>query len=71
MSMVDYIIANLLKVSFDKQLFIKELHKSRRWLTIDEWEILTEWVKEFHEDKIIDMDLRYILSPQTKDTQIS
>lgn len=71
MSMVDYIIDNLLKVSFDKHLFVKELEKSRRWLTIDEWEILMEWVKEFHHDKISDMDMRYHLSSPVKTSQIN
>lgn len=59
MSMVDYIIENLVKVNFDKRLFVKELEKSRRWLTIDEWEVLIDWVKEFHMDKITDIDVRY------------
>lgn len=57
--MVDYIIQNLLQVSFDKGLFIKELEKSRRWLTYDEWEMLIEWVKEFHIDKIMDVDTSF------------
>ncbi|HLO90669.1 MAG: hypothetical protein ACM3ME_02275 [Chloroflexota bacterium] len=57
--MVDYITQNLLQVSFDKHLFIKELDKSRRWLTYDEWEVLLEWVKEFHLEKIIDVDTSY------------
>lgn len=59
MSMVDYVIENLTKVNFDKSLFIKELEKSRRWLTIDEWEILIEWVTEFHIDKLTGIDTRY------------
>lgn len=59
MSMVDYIIENLVKVNFDKNLFIKELEKSRRWLTFDEWEVLIDWVKEFHLDKIADIDTKY------------
>jgi|GEM_PF-3115095 len=59
MSMVDYIKQNLSKLTFDTRLFIKELEKSRRWLTLDEWEVLMEWVRDFHGDKIHGVDVKY------------
>lgn len=50
--MTDYIIEILTKVSFDKELFNKELHKSRRWLEKEEWNTVCLWVNEFHFDKV-------------------
>jgi len=52
MSMIDYIIEDLTKVSFDKNLFNSELIKCRRWLTVEEWDTLILWVKVFHPDKL-------------------
>ena len=50
--MEQYIIELLEKVSFDNALFRKELIKSRRWLTIEEWTIVKRWVLVNHSDKL-------------------
>lgn len=44
--MHEYLIEELVKVSFDRSLFLKELNKSRRWLTTDEWEVLYGWAED-------------------------
>ena len=51
--MNEYLIEVLTKVSFDKGLFQKELNKSRRWLTTDEWEQLCDWATENYEYLLI------------------
>jgi len=53
MSMVEYIKEILTKVSFDNELFMKELHKSRRWLTPEEWNTVLQWANRFHKDKLL------------------
>ncbi|HAH56839.1 MAG: hypothetical protein KUL83_03025 [Lentimicrobium sp.] len=50
--MEHYIIEILEKVSFDKALFRKELMKSRRWLTVEEWSTVKRWVLVNHSDKL-------------------
>ena len=50
--MIDYIKEILTKVSFDNALFIKELNKSRRWLSNDEWDNLILWVELHHKGKL-------------------
>ncbi|MDD3742024.1 MAG: hypothetical protein PHX54_00195 [Lentimicrobiaceae bacterium] len=47
-----YIIEILEKVSFDNTLFRKELIKSRRWLTFEEWTIVKKWVLANHSEKL-------------------
>ena len=41
--MNEYLIEVLTKVSFDRGLFQKELNKSKRWLTAEEWDQLYAW----------------------------
>jgi len=62
MSMTDYIIEMLSNASFDKEIFVRELNKSRRWLNQEEWNILMRWVRKNHMDKIMNTDLRYSLN---------
>ncbi len=50
--MEQYIIELLEKVSFDNALFRKELIKSRRWLTAEEWMLVKRWVLANHADKL-------------------
>lgn len=64
MSMTDYIIEMLSNVSFDKEIFVRELNKSRRWLNQEEWNLLMRWVRKNHLDKIMNADIRYSLSPK-------
>lgn len=59
MSMTNYIIELLTKVSFDRELFLKELNKSRRWLNQEEWSMLIRWVHKNHMDKVINTDIRF------------
>jgi hypothetical protein len=44
--MHEYLIEVLTKVSFDRSLFLKELNKSKRWLTAEEWEVLYGWAED-------------------------
>ena len=44
--MNEYLIEVLTKVSFDRGLFQKELNKSKRWLTTEEWDQLYFWATE-------------------------
>ena len=44
--MHEYLIEVLTKVSFDRGLFQKELNKSKRWLTNEEWDRLHAWAAE-------------------------
>ncbi|HOP12347.1 hypothetical protein [Lentimicrobium sp.] len=53
-SMQDYLKEILNRVSFDKELFLKELKKHRRWLTPEECEMLDAWVLENHSEIIGD-----------------
>ena len=46
MTMLDYQKTILNKVSFDKNLFRKELKKSYKWLKNDEIKNLSSWVKD-------------------------
>lgn len=62
MSMTDYIIEMLSNVSFDKEIFVRELTKSRRWLNQEEWNNLMSWVRKNHMDKIMNTDLHYSLN---------
>ncbi len=52
--MQDYLKDILNRVSFDKELFLKELKKHRRWLTPEECELLDAWVLENHSEIIGD-----------------
>lgn len=52
--MEEYIRDILNRLSFDRELFLKELLKSRRWLTQDECDLLDTWVLENHKDIVGD-----------------
>ena len=41
--MLDFCKRVLSKVSFDRQLFAKELKKSTRWLNVEELRALRDW----------------------------
>lgn len=49
--MQEYFIEILQKVSFDRDLFLKELQKSRRWLKPEEYAIVLKWAYEHYSDK--------------------
>ena len=51
--MHEYLIEVLTKVSFDRGLFQKELSKSKRWLTNEEWDQLYAWATENYEYLLI------------------
>ena len=51
--MHEYFIEILTKVSFDRGLFQKELNKSRRWLTNEEWDQLYIWAAKNYENLLI------------------
>lgn len=55
--MNDYLIEVLTKVSFDKGLFQKELNKSKRWLTNEEWDQLYGWAVKNFGNLLIDGNL--------------
>lgn len=48
--MEEYIKELLNKISFDRELFLKELKKARRWLTPEESNMLDEWILENHSE---------------------
>jgi hypothetical protein len=49
--MFEYSKENLTKVSFDKELFRKELIKSIKWVTADERKLLLLWCLATFQDK--------------------
>lgn len=51
--MNEYLIEVLTKVSFDRGLFQKELSKSKRWLTTEEWDQLYAWAAENFENLLV------------------
>ncbi len=51
--MHEYLTEVLTKVSFDRGLFQKELNKSKRWLTTDEWDRLYAWAEENFENLLV------------------
>lgn len=53
--MQEYLKAVLTKLSFDRTLFLKELSKSRRWLTVTEWDSLYTWAEQNHQ-KMLECD---------------
>lgn len=56
--MLTYTKSILEKVSFDRDLFLKEVQKAKRILKGREWMALVEWLREYVNDKPI---LRYEL----------
>ena len=50
--MHDYLKAVLTKLSFNRTLFLKELSKSRRWLTSSEWDSLYKWAEQNHQNML-------------------
>ena len=66
-TMLDYVKTILLKVSFDQDLFKKELEKSLQWLEVNEILTLKDWVIEkfnhLYKDLISDIFYSYELSP--------
>jgi len=65
--MLDYVKTILIKVSFDQNLFKKELEKSLQWLDAEEILKLKDWVVEkfshMYKDIILDVFSTYELSP--------
>ena len=65
--MLDYVKTILIKVSFDKSLFKKELEKSLKWLETEEILKLKDWVVEkynhMYKDIISETFHSYELSP--------
>jgi len=65
--MLDYVKTILIKVSFDQNLFKKELEKSLQWLEAEEILKLKDWVVEkfnhMYKDIISDVFSKYKLSP--------
>jgi len=55
MAMLEYSKTVLEKVSFNRELFRKELEKSRKMLKEDEIEILHKWVRTSLADKYPDI----------------
>lgn len=51
--MQDYLKAVLTKLSFDRTLFLKEMSKSRRWLTSSEWDSLYKWAEQNHHEMLV------------------
>lgn len=51
--MHEYLVEVLTKVSFDRGLFQKELNKSKRWLTPEEWDQLYAWAADNFENLLI------------------
>lgn len=51
--MHEYLTEVLTKVSFDRGLFQKELNKSKRWLTTEEWDRLYAWAAENFENLLV------------------
>ena len=49
--MLNYIQSILEKVSFDRDLFLKEVQKAKGMLQGQEWLALVEWLREFVNDK--------------------
>lgn len=58
--MQDYFIERLKRVSFDRALFLKEFHKSKRWLKQDELAKVERWARLNHPDKIEQPELNYV-----------
>ncbi len=44
--MLEYQKLILKKVSFSKQLFIKEIEKSKKWLSNNEFQDLIQWINK-------------------------
>ena len=67
MFMLDYVKTILIKVSFDQELFKKELEKSLQWLETEEILKLKAWVVEkfnhMYKDIITNVFSTYELSP--------
>ncbi len=42
--MFEYLKDELARVSFNRELFLNELSKNRRWLTREEYELLEAWI---------------------------
>ena len=65
--MLDYVKTILIKVSFDQNLFKKELEKSLQWLEAEEVLKLKNWVVEkfnhMYKDVINEVFYTYELSP--------
>jgi hypothetical protein len=49
--MLNYTQSILEKVSFDRDLFLKEVQKAKGILQGQEWLALVEWLREFVNDK--------------------
>lgn len=49
--MLNYTQSILEKVSFDRDLFLKEVQKAKGMLQGQEWLALVEWLREFVNDK--------------------
>ncbi|MGA0011816.1 MAG: hypothetical protein ACO3FD_01875 [Flavobacteriaceae bacterium] len=49
--MLNYTQSILEKVSFDRDLFLKEVQKAKVILQGQEWMALVEWLREFVNDK--------------------
>lgn len=49
--MLKYTQSILEKVSFDRDLFLKEVQKAKGLLQGQEWLALVEWIREFVSDK--------------------
>ncbi len=49
--MHEYFIGLLRDVSFDENLFMRELQKSRRWLNPDEYALVLQWVSDQYGEK--------------------
>ena len=49
--MLNYTKSILEKVSFDRDLFLKEVQKAKGMLQGQEWLALVEWLREFVNDK--------------------
>ena len=65
--MLEYVKTILIKVSFDQDLFQKELKKSLQWLEIEDILELKTWVSErfnhMYKDVITEIFHTYELSP--------
>lgn len=57
--MLTYTKSILEKVSFDRDLFLKEVQKAKRILKDREWMALVEWLREYVNDKPILKDELY------------
>ncbi|MEK9751456.1 MAG: hypothetical protein VW236_07890 [Flavobacteriaceae bacterium] len=49
--MLRYTQSILEKVSFDRDLFLKEVQKAKRVLKAHEWSALVEWLRDYVNDK--------------------